>query len=143
MSKSTAHSLRSFNREKGLFELITQRGGNVQVVNLEQKTCSCGKWEALHYPCSHVLGACAKLSLNSWQYVDRCYSISSYGTKKVVRVQQDYEMEWTLKNEEKLIFVEFVGKVVTIEKNVPLRPDNGYRTNFWNVFCFFFGFCKK
>ncbi|KAL4574700.1 hypothetical protein LXL04_021536 [Taraxacum kok-saghyz] len=44
-----AHSLRAFNREKGLFELITQRGG-----------------------------ACAKLSLNSWQYIDRCYSIVAY-----------------------------------------------------------------
>ena len=78
MSKSIAHSLSAFNREKRLFDLITQRGGNVQIVNLEQKSCSCGKWEAFKYPCSHVLGACAKLSLNSWQYIDRCYSIVAY-----------------------------------------------------------------
>ncbi|XP_052621981.1 uncharacterized protein LOC111915124 [Lactuca sativa] len=78
MAKASAHSLRSFNREKGIFELITQRGRNVQVVNLEQKTCTCGKWEAFKYPCSHVLSACAKLSLNSWQYVDKCYSIEYY-----------------------------------------------------------------
>ncbi|CAH1427413.1 unnamed protein product [Lactuca virosa] len=78
MAKASAHSLRSFNREKGIFELITQRGRNVQVVNLEQKTCTCGKWEAFKYPCSHVLSACAKLSLNSWQYVDKCYSIVYY-----------------------------------------------------------------
>ncbi|CAH1440539.1 unnamed protein product [Lactuca virosa] len=44
MSKASAHSLRSFNREKGIFELITQRGRNVQVVNLEQKTCTCAYW---------------------------------------------------------------------------------------------------
>nr|KAJ0213933.1 hypothetical protein LSAT_V11C400197080 [Lactuca sativa] len=78
MSKASAHSLRSFNREKGIFELITQRGRNVQVVNLEQKTCTCGKWEVFKYPCSHVLSACATLSLNSWQYVDKCYSIVKY-----------------------------------------------------------------
>ncbi|CAI9297141.1 unnamed protein product [Lactuca saligna] len=78
MAKASAHSLRSFNREKGIFEFITQRGRNVQVVNLEQKTCTCGKWEAFKYPCSHVLSACAKLSLNSWQYVDKCYSIVYY-----------------------------------------------------------------
>ncbi|KAL7599378.1 hypothetical protein Lser_V15G26728 [Lactuca serriola] len=42
MAKASAHSLRSFNREKGIFELITQKGRNVQVVNLEQKTCTCG-----------------------------------------------------------------------------------------------------
>ncbi|KAI3523117.1 hypothetical protein L1887_01174 [Cichorium endivia] len=78
MSKASAHSLRSFNREKGIFELTTQTGRNVQVVNLEQKTCTCGKWEVFKYPCSHVLSACAKLSLNSWQYVDKCYSIVKY-----------------------------------------------------------------
>lgn len=78
MAKATAHSLRSFNREKGIFELITQSGKNVQVVNLQQKTCTCGKWEVFKYPCSHVLSACAKLSLNSWQYVDKWYSIVKY-----------------------------------------------------------------
>ena len=78
MSKASAHFLRPFNRAKGIFELITQRGGNVQVVNLDEKTCTCGKWEIFKYPCSHVLGACAKVSLNSWQYVDRCYSIVDY-----------------------------------------------------------------
>ncbi|KAL6533785.1 hypothetical protein OROHE_013618 [Orobanche hederae] len=41
MSKSSAHFLRSFNRAKGIFELTTQRGRNVQVVNLEEKTCTC------------------------------------------------------------------------------------------------------
>ncbi|XP_052623600.1 uncharacterized protein LOC111881138 [Lactuca sativa] len=78
MAKASARSLRSFNREKCIFELITQKGRNVQVVNLEQKTCTCGKWEVFKYPCSHVLSACAKLSLNSWQYVDKCYSIEYY-----------------------------------------------------------------
>lgn len=78
MSKSSAHSLRSFNRLKGIFELITQKGRNVQVVNLEQKTCTCSKWEVFRYPCSHVLSVCANLSLNSWQYVDKFYSIEKY-----------------------------------------------------------------
>ena len=80
MSKASAHSLRSFNREKGVFELVTQRGRNVQVVNLKEKTCTCEKWEIFKYPCSHVLSACAKLSLNSWQYVHKCYSILDYCT---------------------------------------------------------------
>nr|KAJ0210772.1 hypothetical protein LSAT_V11C400215000 [Lactuca sativa] len=78
MSKASAHSLRSFNREKGIFELIAQRGKNVQVVNLDKKTCTCSKWEIFKYPCSHVLSVCAKLSLNSWQYVHKCYSIAEY-----------------------------------------------------------------
>ncbi|KAJ0615348.1 putative transcription factor interactor and regulator CCHC(Zn) family [Helianthus annuus] len=78
MSKAGAHSLRSFNRQKGIFEVITQKGKNVQVVDLDKKTCTCSKWLIYKYPCSHVLSACAKLSLNSWQYIDKCYSILDY-----------------------------------------------------------------
>ena len=37
MSKAGAHSLRSFNRQKGIFEVITQKGKNVQVVDLDKK----------------------------------------------------------------------------------------------------------
>ncbi|KAJ0886566.1 putative Zinc finger, SWIM-type [Helianthus annuus] len=78
MSKAIAYSLRTFNRQKGIFEVITKKGENVQVVNLEEKTCTCGKWEIYKYPCSHVLSVCAKLSLNTWQYVHKCYSIVDY-----------------------------------------------------------------
>lgn len=78
MSKAGGHALKCFNREKGIFEVITQRGKNVQVVNLEKETCTCGKWEINKYPCSHVLSACAFLSLNSWRYVQRYYSIIEY-----------------------------------------------------------------
>ncbi|KAL6527327.1 hypothetical protein OROGR_016417 [Orobanche gracilis] len=123
MSKVSAHFLRSFNREKVIFELTTQRGRNVQV------------------------GACAKLSLTGWQYIDRCYSIVEYcatwasefsplpheaywpessstkllpnlellRNKMDVLAQRDYEMKWTPKKEERRTFVEFAGKVVTTE----------------------------
>ncbi|CAI9294106.1 unnamed protein product [Lactuca saligna] len=56
MSKASAHSLRSFNREKGIFELITQRGKNVQVVNLDKKTCTCeycSTWASEFSPLPH------------------------------------------------------------------------------------------
>ena len=47
--KASAHAVRSFNRERGIFEVITQKGRNVQVVNLEKETCTCGKWEVYKY----------------------------------------------------------------------------------------------
>lgn len=59
MTKASAHTVRSFNREKGIFEVTTKKGKNVQVVNLEKQTCTCGKWEINKYPCSHVLSGCA------------------------------------------------------------------------------------
>ncbi|PWA44872.1 hypothetical protein CTI12_AA522780 [Artemisia annua] len=77
-TKASAHTMRSFNRERGIFEETTQTGKNVQVVNLEKQTCTCGKWENNKYPCFHVLSACAFLSLNSSQYVQRYYSIVEY-----------------------------------------------------------------
>ncbi|XP_076888150.1 uncharacterized protein LOC143538476 [Bidens hawaiensis] len=55
MSKAGAHSLRSFNQQKGIFEVITQKGKNVQVVDLDKKNL-----------------------LVCWQYVDKCYSIVDY-----------------------------------------------------------------
>ncbi|GKE15796.1 DNA-binding WRKY transcription factor [Tanacetum coccineum] len=38
MAKASAHAMRSFNREKWIFKVTTQRGKNVQVVNLEKQT---------------------------------------------------------------------------------------------------------
>ena len=69
MLKATAHTLKSFNRDKGLFEVVTHKGRNAQIVNLEKGTCSCGKWEINKYTCSHVLSVRGNLSLNSWQHV--------------------------------------------------------------------------
>ena len=45
---------------------------------MEKGTCSCGKWEINKYPCSHVLCVCGNLSLNSWQHVQKYYSIKKY-----------------------------------------------------------------
>ncbi|KAL6563617.1 hypothetical protein OROGR_002576 [Orobanche gracilis] len=78
MSKASAHTLKSFNRVKGLFEVVTHKGKNVQVLDLEKRTRTCGKWDALKYPCSHVLSACAYLSLNSRGYIQQYYSIFEY-----------------------------------------------------------------
>nr|GEV46036.1 DNA-binding WRKY [Tanacetum cinerariifolium] len=41
MTKASAHTMRSFNREKGIFKVTTQTGKNAQVLNLEKQTCTC------------------------------------------------------------------------------------------------------
>nr|KAJ0189856.1 hypothetical protein LSAT_V11C800389420 [Lactuca sativa] len=78
MTKANAHTLKSFNRAKGIFEVVTQKGKNGQVVDLEKKTYTCGKWKIYKYPCSHVLSTCAFLSLNTSQYIQQFYSIFEY-----------------------------------------------------------------
>ena len=77
LTKANTHDLVSFDRQRGVFEVITasygermQRGHNKQVVQLDKGTCSCGKWQIYKFPCSHVMVVCGRLSLDSWQYIE-------------------------------------------------------------------------
>lgn len=50
----------------------------LQVVRISQHTCTCQKWQCYHLPCSHVMAACAKVKIDFYRYVDRCYTINEY-----------------------------------------------------------------
>nr|GEU88505.1 ribonuclease H-like domain-containing protein [Tanacetum cinerariifolium] len=56
MTKASAHTMRSINQEKVIFEVTTQRGKNVQVVNLEKQTCTYEysvTWACEFFPLPH------------------------------------------------------------------------------------------
>ncbi|KAH1233677.1 hypothetical protein GmHk_09G026067 [Glycine max] len=59
--------------EEETFNPITQRGGQKWAVNLNDRYRQCGKYFALHYPCSHIIVACGYVSMNFLQYVDVVY----------------------------------------------------------------------
>ncbi|PPD77202.1 hypothetical protein GOBAR_DD25867 [Gossypium barbadense] len=44
-------------------------------VDLRNRWCECRKFETLHYPCAHVVSACAKVNLDAEQYVDDVYTL--------------------------------------------------------------------
>ncbi|PPD87045.1 hypothetical protein GOBAR_DD16038 [Gossypium barbadense] len=44
-------------------------------VDLRNRRCECRKFETLHYPCVHVVAACAKVNLDAEQYVDDVYML--------------------------------------------------------------------
>ncbi|XP_040963952.1 uncharacterized protein [Gossypium hirsutum] len=44
------------------------------LTNLRRR-CECRRFETLHYPCAHVVAACAKVNLNVEQYVDDVYTL--------------------------------------------------------------------
>ncbi|PPD95216.1 hypothetical protein GOBAR_DD07755 [Gossypium barbadense] len=44
-------------------------------VDLRSRRCECKKFETLHYPCAHVVAACAKVNLDAEQYVDDVYTL--------------------------------------------------------------------
>lgn len=48
------------------------------MVRISEMTCTCGKWQIFHYPCSHLYAACKYANVDIWQYVDQFYSIDAY-----------------------------------------------------------------
>ncbi|KAL5193166.1 hypothetical protein HKD37_20G055427 [Glycine soja] len=52
------------------FNPITQCGGQKWAVNLNDRHCQCGRYSALHYPCSHIIAVCGYVSMNYYQYID-------------------------------------------------------------------------
>ncbi|MFQ6643611.1 hypothetical protein Gotur_017407, partial [Gossypium turneri] len=51
-------------------------GGQYRV-HLRNRTCDCGKFDALHYPCAHVITACQNLRLDPMSYVDEVYKLEN------------------------------------------------------------------
>ncbi|XP_017246987.1 uncharacterized protein LOC108218520 [Daucus carota subsp. sativus] len=76
-AKSNGHRVEKFNRGTGLFSVKTQRyrlkgtnkGGNTQVVDITQRTCTCGKWACHCLACSHLIAACNHNHLNWKQWI--------------------------------------------------------------------------
>ncbi|PPD78250.1 hypothetical protein GOBAR_DD24828 [Gossypium barbadense] len=44
-------------------------------VDLRNRQCDCRRFETLHYPCAHVMAACAKVNLNVEKFVDDVYTL--------------------------------------------------------------------
>ncbi|XP_012453293.2 uncharacterized protein LOC105775318 [Gossypium raimondii] len=44
-------------------------------VDLRNRWCKCRRFDTRHYPCAHVVAACAKVNLNVEQYVDDVYTL--------------------------------------------------------------------
>ncbi|XP_073225694.1 uncharacterized protein [Cicer arietinum] len=44
-------------------------------VDLEKRWCDCGEFEALHYPCSHVISACSFIHCDYMMYVSSKYTL--------------------------------------------------------------------
>ncbi|PPR80593.1 hypothetical protein GOBAR_AA40121 [Gossypium barbadense] len=47
--------------------------GGQYCVHLRNRTCDCGRFDALRYLCAHVIAACQNLRLDPMSYVDECH----------------------------------------------------------------------
>ena len=87
MSVETRHAATHksilFDRAQGLFEVHQYNNRNnlpcprKYTVNLTRGTCGCGRFQAIHMPCSHAISACSSISIDPWKYVHLVYSIQS------------------------------------------------------------------
>ncbi|PPD95287.1 hypothetical protein GOBAR_DD07695 [Gossypium barbadense] len=82
-------------------------------LNLQNRQCNCRRFQTLHYPCTHVVVAYAKVSFNVEQFIDEVYTIEC-----TLRVWE---------NEFPLLFDLSIWEVplATFE----LVPDKGLRRN--------------
>ena len=80
--KILGHTLRNFNHENGVYQVVTSyndhRGGegnHNHEVHVFARTCGCGKWQNIKIPCSHTIKILHGLHLNATSYIDPCYSL--------------------------------------------------------------------
>lgn len=80
-SISTSHQVHIHNRGRSLFsvnELVRPPSGRPTgtfKVDLNARWCDCGEFQALHYPCSHVIAACLSIHHDYMMYVSPQYTL--------------------------------------------------------------------
>uniref|UniRef100_A0A2N9GUX0 SWIM-type domain-containing protein n=1 Tax=Fagus sylvatica TaxID=28930 RepID=A0A2N9GUX0_FAGSY len=81
--KAKGHKVTNFDRNQGVFDVRTRpnlgssyRGDHTHQIKLQEGTCTCGKWQMLKIPCSHVIACCAHQNIQLRQYIDSCYSLT-------------------------------------------------------------------
>ena len=47
------------------YEFHMDKGNNIQIVKLKERTCTCNKWQSFGIPYSHVLVVCARARIDS------------------------------------------------------------------------------
>lgn len=101
--KASAHEVKKCDMSTDVFSVQTaihgqfrDKGNNVQVVKLSEKTCTCGKWQCYRIPCSHVMAVCAHVGVDVFQFVGNCYTesenLASYAPQFKPIPHEDY---WT------------------------------------------------
>ncbi|XP_020890824.1 uncharacterized protein LOC110230918 isoform X1 [Arabidopsis lyrata subsp. lyrata] len=64
--------------ERDSFKVSESSKKEEWIVQLNDSTCTCGKFQSYKFPCLHALAVCEKLKINPLQYVDDCYSVERW-----------------------------------------------------------------
>ena len=82
--KASGHTVRAFNHETGVNQVITpyndHRGGvgnHNHEINIVARTCGCGKWQNIKILYSHAIKFFQSLRVDPTSYIDPCYSLDN------------------------------------------------------------------
>ncbi|KAI5659778.1 hypothetical protein M9H77_28571 [Catharanthus roseus] len=81
--KPREHKVTTYNPREGIYVVrspirVSGTGNNVYTLRLNNKSCSCGKWQTYTLPCSHVLAVCRENRSRTDTYVPEIYSRQTY-----------------------------------------------------------------
>ncbi|KAI5661318.1 hypothetical protein M9H77_20641 [Catharanthus roseus] len=81
--KSREHKVTTYNLREGIYMVkspiqVSGTGNNVYTLRINNKSCSCGKWQRYTLPCSHVLAVCRENESRADTYVTKIYSRQTY-----------------------------------------------------------------
>ncbi|KAI5656445.1 hypothetical protein M9H77_25238 [Catharanthus roseus] len=81
--KSREHKVTTYNPREGIYMVkspirVSGTGNNIYTLRLNNKFCSCGKWQTYTLPCSHVLAVCRENGSRTDSYVPELYSRQTY-----------------------------------------------------------------
>ncbi|KAI5680875.1 hypothetical protein M9H77_02102 [Catharanthus roseus] len=81
--KSREHKVTTYNLREGIYMVkspirVSSMGNNVYTLRLNNKSCSCGKWQTYALPCFHVLTVCRENGSRTDTYVPEIYSRQTY-----------------------------------------------------------------
>ncbi|KAI5662981.1 hypothetical protein M9H77_22304 [Catharanthus roseus] len=81
--KSREHKVTTYNPREGIYMVksriqVSGTGNNVYTLRINNKSCSCRKWQTYTLPCSHVLAVCRENGSRADNYVPEIYSRQTY-----------------------------------------------------------------
>ncbi|KAK1430391.1 hypothetical protein QVD17_13094 [Tagetes erecta] len=77
------HVITEFDHQEARYRVLSrlqtnEGGGNVYTVEFNDKTCTCGKWQMLRFPCSHAIAVCRQRGVSPNTTVHQVYTTAVY-----------------------------------------------------------------
>ena len=94
MDKSRILSILNINEL--IFEVKDDAKSKIDVTNLDDRQCTCGKWQHTLLPCTHAIRACNFKGWDIYEYCSIQYNVQTYFKAHGIlmeRIPNPYELE--------------------------------------------------